>query len=201
MMHSGSVAGSFEKTALNIDRLPNAGYSPYWRAEVPVVIDGNNLLHAARTVQEAGPLIGRAILCDTLGQWAKQRGERVHIVFDGPAPNPQLAGQIGNPAIEVSYSGGASADAVLIEMLETDSAARRMLVVSSDREVVRAARRRRAQPIRSEEFWALVRQDLARPRPVCREPEEKKRGLKPGATEEWLRDFGLNPLDAAAGEE
>lgn len=160
---------------------------------MPVVIDGNNLLYAARNVEAASSLlVGRSMLCDAVGKWAQQRQERVHIVFDGPAPNAALARQIGHPAVEVSYSGaGISADAVVSNIIETDSAARRLLVVSSDRAIVRVAKRRRARPIRSEEFWKLLKSDLARRPPRRSEPEEKEAGLGPDATEAWLDEFGL----------
>jgi predicted RNA-binding protein with PIN domain len=160
---------------------------------LPVVIDGNNLLHAAREAEALSLLVGRSMLCDTVGQWAQRRNARVHIVFDGPAPSAALAKQIGNPAIAVSYSGaGVSADAVVIDLIETNSAARRLLVVSTDRAIVRVAKRRRARPVRSEDFWATLRSELARPADVYNpEPEEKDVGLSPGATEEWLDEFGL----------
>lgn len=159
---------------------------------MPVLIDGNNLLHAARDAPGGDLLIGRSMLCDALGRWTQRRDGDVHVVFDGPAPRADLAGQIGHPAIKVSYSGGGiSADAVLEGLLEANSAARRLMVVSSDREVRRAARRRRAQPVRSEDFWALVKRDLARPVPRRIEPEEKEAGLSPEATQTWLEEFGL----------
>ena len=159
---------------------------------MPVIIDGNNLLYAARAVTDSGPLVGRSMLCDAVGEWARRRGERVHVVFDGPAPAPDLAKQIGNAEIQVSYSGGISADAAMIEILETDSAARRLLVVSSDHEIARAARRRRARSIRSEEFWALLKQDLSRPLARRPEPAEKREGLDAEATAKWMREFGFD---------
>ena len=114
------------------------------------------------------------------------------MVFDGPAPPPPLAGQIGHPAIHVTYSGtGTSADSVLTEILETDSAARRLLVVSSDHEIVRAARRRRARSMGSEEFWRQVQRDLSRPPRVRVEPKEKEAGLRPDDVQRWLDEFGL----------
>jgi predicted RNA-binding protein with PIN domain len=116
----------------------------------------------------------------------------VHVVFDGPAPPPPLAQQIAHPAIRVSYSGaGVSADAVLNNIIESDSAPRRLVVVSSDREVASAARRRRARDVRSDEFWRAVRRDLARPEPSEIEPDEKRAGLDPGATDVWLSEFGF----------
>lgn len=162
-------------------------------AEVPVVVDGNNLLYAARSAGTTELLIGRSMLCGTLSQWAARKGERVHVVFDGPPPNPALAVQIGKPHIELSFSGaGNSADSVVIERIERDSAARRLIVVSSDRAIIRAARRRRARAVRSEDFWVTVQRDLARPEPRRVEPEEKEAGLGADATREWLEEFGLD---------
>ena len=158
---------------------------------MPVLIDGNNLLYAARNAEDERPLVGRSILCDTIGQWVRRRGERVHVVFDGPAPEANLAKQIGNPDISVSYSGGTSADAVIIDILDTDSAARRLLVVSTDGEIVRSAKRRRAKSIRSDEFWALLKQDLAHSPPKRIEPKEKQDGLEPLAVDQWLCEFGF----------
>lgn len=160
---------------------------------MPVVIDGNNLLHAAREADALSPLIGRSILCGTIGRWAQYRRECVHIVFDGPAPNAALAKQIGDPAIKVTYSGvGRTADAVLTYLIESDSAARRLVVVSSDRAIIRVAKRRRARPVRSKEFWIALKRDLAQPAPDRTEPEEKEAGLSPDATETWLAEFGLD---------
>lgn len=160
---------------------------------MPVVIDGNNLLHAARDADALKLLTGRSMLCDTVGRWAVVRRERVHIVFDGRAPHAALAKQIGNAAIEVSYSGaGRTADAVVTYLIDTDSAPRRLTVVSSDRAIIRAAKRRRARWMRSEDFWRLLKRDLAQPAPDGTEPEEKEAGLSPEATEEWLADFGFD---------
>ncbi len=158
---------------------------------MPVLIDGNNLLHAARGAAPEGPLPGRTMLCTRVGEWARRRAQSVHLVFDGPAPTPDRAWQIANPDVCVSYSGGNSADAELIRILETDSAARRLLVVSSDHEIVRAAKRRRAKAIRADEFWALLTQDLERPPPVRVEPKEKHTGLGPDAAADWLLEFGF----------
>ena len=159
---------------------------------MPVVIDGNNLLHAARRAETSTLLIGRSMLCDAIGRWAQRRNERVHVVFDGPAPPRPLAGQIGHPAIQVTYSGpGISADSVLTEILQTDSAARRLLVVSSDLEIVRAARRRRARSVGADEFWRMVQRDLSRGRPAQKEPKEKESGLSPDDVQRWLDEFEL----------
>lgn len=168
---------------------------------MPVLIDGNNLLHAAQKAEADSHLVGRSMLCDTLGRWVARRSVAVHVVFDGPAPPAPLAVQIGHPNIQVTYSGaGVSADSVVINILESHSAARRLTVVSTDREIVRVAKRRRATPMRSEEFWAALKRDNARPTPPAAEPEEKEAGLSPEATDQWLAEFGLDqPADRPEG--
>ncbi len=158
---------------------------------MPVLVDGNNLLFAARDADPERPP-SRSTLCLRLGQWARRTGEKVSVIFDGPAPTAGLARQIGDSDVAVDYSGaGSSADDVLTRRIEADSAARLLVVVSSDREILRVARRRRARVVRSDEFWAVLQRDLARPRRRPLEPDEKRQGLRPADTERWLRELGL----------
>lgn len=160
---------------------------------MPLLIDGNNLLFAARGLEDPDRPPGRSALCDRLGEWAQRFGERIHIVFDGPQPPKPLAAQIAPANIDVSFSGsGVTADAVLEQILTTDSGARHMVVVSTDREVQAAARRRRAKVVRSDEFWASLLKALARRPGGPLEPEEKRQGLSSDeSTDAWLREFGL----------
>jgi predicted RNA-binding protein with PIN domain len=158
---------------------------------MPVLIDGNNLLHAALEADPERPP-SRTTLCLLLGQWAQKTGERISVVFDGPAPNEQLARQTAAERVRVTYGGGESADDVIERMLAGDSAARRLVVVSSDGEVARAARRYRATPVRADEFWATMRRELARRATAPLEPPEKSRGLALDETERWLRELGLD---------
>lgn len=171
---------------------------------MPVLIDGDNLVHAARAIEGTGLAIGRAAVCETLGRWAKLRDERVCVIFDGRAPEAGLRGQIAGTEVEVRFSGaGISADIAIAEALSADSAARRLLVVSSDREVQRSARRRRARTIGSHEFWVGVRHDLSRPARSPGEPREKFSGYGPGAaaSNEWLRLFGFPDAPASDTED
>jgi predicted RNA-binding protein with PIN domain len=159
---------------------------------MPVLIDGNNLLFAARTAEPERPP-SRATLCRRLSEWAQRTGEKVTVVFDGPAPSRPLARQISAVGVSVGYSGsGVSADDRIAEAIQADSAPRRLLVISSDRAVARAGRRRRARTMRSDVFWAAVQRAVARPKPQPLEPPEKRRGLPAGETKRWLRELGLD---------
>lgn len=160
---------------------------------MPLLIDGNNLLYAARELEDPQLAPGRALLCARLSEWASRRGQRIHVVFDGPTPARGFAEQIQADMLVVEYSGASSADTVLIERLEENSAPRRLLVVSTDGVVQKAARRRQATAVRADEFWRQLRKDLARrPQPPSPEPLEKRHGLSHSQTEEWLREFGMS---------
>lgn len=159
---------------------------------MPVLVDGNNLMFAARALHESGSALGRSMLCRILGEWSHRTGKRVHVVFDGPTPPPAQAAQLGGKLLTLTFGGSLSADEVIAELVRRDSAARRLLVVSSDRQVQRAARRRRAHFLRSDAFWVGMIRDLERPAPTRVEPPQKRVGLAEGESGDWLEYFGLS---------
>lgn len=159
-----------------------------------VLIDGNNLLFAAWDAEPERP-VGRGALCRRLGDWARRKKRRVCVVFDGPEPGKELSAQIGDPDVAVIFSGpGVSADSVIMERILADSAPRRLLVVSSDRAIAAAARRRSARTEKSADFLRRLARDTApRAGRAAPEPREKRVGLEEeGATREWLREWGLD---------
>ena len=158
---------------------------------MPLLVDGNNLLHAAWK-HDPERLASRSTLCVLLGTWSQRFRDPVHVVFDGPSPTAARREQIGHPDISMTFSGAVSADAVIIRELETHSAARRLTVVSSDREIRAAARRRRASSVASEEFWARLVARLAQEPGQPLEPREKRAGLGDEQMDVWLREFGLD---------
>ncbi|MGE3180176.1 MAG: NYN domain-containing protein [Phycisphaerae bacterium] len=159
---------------------------------MPVLVDGNNLLYAAREIDDPDRVPGRAMLCSLLGQWAKRRSQTVHVVFDGPKPDGGFAEQIKSENVEVTFSAARSADDVLIELLAANSAPRLLIVVSSDREVRRAASRCRAVATMSDAFWHDVRRDLRRPEQEVREPNARNRALSAEESAEWMEEFGFD---------
>ncbi len=138
--------------------------------------------------------VGRGGLCKMLALLARD-GDRVEVVFDGPPPRGSSAKQIAQTGVSVSYSAGRSADEIIIERISDNSAPRRLVVVSTDREIRRAARRRRCRIALSEDFAIrmirLVEQARA-PKLRSVEPKEKRHGLTDKQADYWLREFGLD---------
>lgn len=143
-------------------------------------------------LHEAGTPAGRGGLCALLTELAAS-GEKVCVVFDGPAPSEAAMTQLAEHGIDLAFSGHKSADELIVQRIAADTAPRRLTVVSTDRVIRRAGRKRRCKVQASEEFArALLR--AARPaekrKPL--EPREKRHGLRPEQTRAWLREFDLD---------
>ena len=162
---------------------------------MPLLIDGYNVLHAAWRCGAPFTDAGRAKFVELLTAWARRRRESVVIVFDGALPRGETIQQPADGPVEVIFSGGShTADGVIEDRILASSAPRRLLVVSSDREVRTAARRRRCRTLTSDGFVQTVRRDLAR-RDRPSEPAQKTGGLENEDADEWLKTFGLSPAD------
>ena len=159
---------------------------------MPYLIDGNNLMHA---LANAGASASREGLCRLLEKLTAG-GQRVRVVFDGPARagSPTQQDEPANPAI--AYAVGRSADDVIEEFIAADSAPRRLTVVSTDRQIRRAARKRRCTAVTSEDFArTLLAMSHPDEKPPSPEPPEKRQGLTPEQTQKWLKEFGFDEKD------
>ena len=113
---------------------------------MPLVIDGNNLLHRLALNERNRHDVRRRAL-DTV----RHENLRVTIVFDGPPEG-------GSPAIEhlgrvtVHYSGASSADDVILRLLPRGSRAKEWTVVTDDRDLRSRVCRAGAQ-VRSLSDW------------------------------------------------
>jgi hypothetical protein len=95
--------------------------------------------------------------------------------------------------LEILYSLYRSADELLLERIAANTAPRRLVVVSTDHEIRKAAKHRDCQTVTSEEFVPLLFQRLERlSRPRANEPSEKRQGLTPEQAQEWLKELGLD---------
>ncbi len=159
---------------------------------MPYLIDGNNLIFA---LIEAGPEVDRVGLCELLARLV-DAGEKVRVVFDGPAPQHPADLRIAESGVAASFCPGRAADGEIIDWIAADSAPRLLTVVSSDREIRRAASRRKCKCMNSDEFARALSQIQRVPGQGdsdCKgEPSEKRDGLTSDQISSWLTEFGLD---------
>ncbi len=154
-----------------------------------LLIDCYNLLHAPMPPSLAG--LEEDGLCRRLASspWS---GTGITVVCDGivkpgtPAFSPV-------PQVQLVYSGpGRSADDVIIEMIDEDTSPRRLYVVTDDREIQKAGRRRRCQVLSTGSFIRT----LAASRPSGGQATARNRSraaLSPTQVDAWLEQFGIDP--------
>lgn len=147
---------------------------------MPIVIDGNNLLHSLPKTQRTREAVRQTVL-----DQSRREKISVTVIFDGPPPT-------GSPETEhlgqvtIVYSGPRSADDVIIDRLPTGGAARSWSVVTNDRALSARARDRGAS-IRTLSQWTGRRGAKAppgKPRPKPRLPSNEVRRWEQEFTEE-----------------
>jgi len=149
---------------------------------MPYLIDGNNLLGAARDARLALPRTERELI-RVLSRFAGRRRGRLTIVFDGP-PGSRQGGAAGPAAgVKVIYSGaGRTADDVILEMAERSRAPGDIVLVTSDRALRSRARGLGCRLMGCAEFAARL---SAAGEPAAGEEDKPAAG----DAEEWLRWF------------
>lgn len=160
---------------------------------MPILIDGNNLLFAAREVA-ALRAIDQEKLCRFIGRWTQAAQTDAAIVFDGPVPRLGVVQQLQSSGVAVQFSGGRSADDVIVDILDRAEAPGTYTVVSSDHAIQHAARYRRAAAVDSEAFLGEVLDSSSDDETVAPDaPPEKPHTLSSEETDTWLRRFGEDP--------
>ena len=174
-----------------------------------LLIDGYNLLYATDITgqgRDAGTLqAARQALVDFLVNSLRNNLlERTIIVFDANNPPPGLPRRVRQAGLLIHYATGfPNADELLKQYLEVHTAPRQVLVVSSDHEVQRAARRRRADYIDSDVWYRKLLAQRNHPEdPDIQLANEKPIG-PPSAAEvkKWLEEFGPLSIDALSGDD
>lgn len=173
--------------------------------DMALIIDGYNFLHAANIVAE-GP--GKYTLeksRDSLLRFVasvvpKKDRSTTTVVFDGKDAPPGLDRVAGFAGMTVMFSEPRTeADDLIEELILASSAPRRLLVVSSDHRIQRAAARRQARSIDSEEwYWQQRPSPDAMDAISRRESSEDAAGPKTLSKEEvtaWLEEFGAVEVD------
>ena len=165
-----------------------------------IIIDGYNLMHAwglARQRYGPGDLerLRERFLGQLAGRLTEEERRRTTIVFDAGDKAPtDVANQQQHHDMQVVYAlREPDADTRIEILIARHSAPRQIRVVSSDRRLQTAARRRRGRFVASEEFVKeLERRDSPESAPPpSRDLEAKFSGeLTEAERAEWLEIFG-----------
>jgi predicted RNA-binding protein with PIN domain len=157
-----------------------------------LIIDGYNLLHASGVFGvDRGPRgfeQSRAALLDLLVDLLGDAAADTIVVFDAAQAPGGLPARHVHGGIRVWFAREyPDADSLIEELVEDDTAPGHLVVVSSDRRLQAAARRRRARAVGCDEWLAEAKaarrgRDAKPEKPAAPGPED---------VEYWKRYFGL----------
>ncbi len=158
---------------------------------MPLFIDTYNVLHTTGVLppEMAGIDIGGLI---QLISASRYRNQLVTLVCDGTGPMPSSPGL--PRLIAVRFAGpGREADDLIRELIDAASDRRRITVVTSDRAVATAARKRRCSTITSQAFLGHL---LADAQTRSKPPNDRPTGpLDKKRVDQWIEQFGVDETD------
>ena len=158
---------------------------------MPVLVDAYNVLHVVGVLPPEHAGIDLEELADLIAA-SRYAGHPVLLVCDG-TPKPH---RVSTPGVKVRFAGaGRTADDRIIDLIRRSSAPRRLTVVTSDREIATAARRRRATVVTSEAFLARLGEDLASLPRRPGTPAGDSSVQTEATTDRWLEVFGIEEDD------
>ncbi|MAI67584.1 MAG: hypothetical protein CMJ26_06885 [Phycisphaerae bacterium] len=148
-------------------------------------IDTWNVLHQTGVLPADSAGIGTFGLCKMIEN-SRWTGERVTLVCDG---TPSDEHEIGSRYRTVFTGPHKTADDEIMERVAKSSTPRSILVVTSDREIIKSIRKRGARHIGSSSFLqALVEDSHITKTKTVRRPS----GLSPKLAQEWKELFGID---------
>lgn len=156
---------------------------------MPLLLDAYNILHVVGVLPPDLAGIDLEELADLVAG-SRFRGEEAILVCDG---TPRRHG-VRHSTVHVRFAGpGVTADDAIMRLVRRSNAPRRVTVVTSDREIAQAVRRRRATVIGSDRFLAMLAEDHALPAARPRTPGGGHHPADRRQVEAWLRLFDLDP--------
>jgi len=170
---------------------------------MPLLIDGYNLLHVSGVFGRGTALTElhrsrEALLAFLAASLTKAECETTTIVFDAAGAPPGLPQSYKYEGLQVEFARDpGNADELLERLIVAHDTPRKLVVVSGDHRVQRAAKRRRATAIDSDRWWAELCAERRQRGAKVPAPAAKPTG-SPSSFEVdyWVRQFA----DAVAEE-
>lgn len=150
------------------------------------ILDGYNIIHAIPSLKRTlvhDAESARELLIHAAGRYGIAENIRCTIVFDGMAPENNRTASSHAP-IHVVYSSPLTADAKIKHMIEHSKNRSSLVIVTSDREILRFAQLHSCHHHTSKHFAHL----LADTDDTVTEKSDAP--LPPSQIEEWLKIFG-----------
>lgn len=155
---------------------------------MPFLIDGHNLIGAMPDLRLEDP-DDEARLVERLQRLAMRTGRRITVVFDRGAPGGG-ASWPSRGGVTVRFApSGMTADELLIRQIQAERNPRGLIVVSSDRRVQEAARRRGAAIWSALQFLDYMQRRLGAQPSARAVEEEKPEAVDEGELEHWIELF------------
>jgi len=149
---------------------------------MPVIIDGNNLLHSLPSQEQNRDSVRRRAL-DSV----RDGGMSLTLVFDGPppvgSPDPEHLGRL-----TIRFSGSSSADDLILRLLPGSGGASQWVVITDDRALRNRVRDQGAQ-VRTLREWQSRRS--RKPHRISQEPKLSSREVA-----DWETFFASRDDDA-----
>ncbi|MGI9014217.1 MAG: NYN domain-containing protein [Phycisphaerales bacterium] len=159
---------------------------------MPLVVDAYNVLHVTGVLHPDRAGVEVEDLVELIHN-SRYRKEDVCLICDGERRMREAENQTNQTGhLRVIYAGaGRSADDQIELMIDRSSAPRRLIIVTSDLRLVRAAKRRRCKQLRSDVFLAQLERDAHR-QVGSRTARRHSERLSDAEVRYWLRVFGLD---------
>jgi hypothetical protein len=171
---------------------------------MPLLIDGYNLRHVTGIFGEGSDLTAlhrsrEALLRFLAASIEASERRTTTIVFDAAGAPPGLPRTLLHDDITVHFARDyADADTMLEALIDAHSAPKSLLVVSSDHQVQRAARRRGAKYVDSERWYADLRAARAiRQTPPAAASAKPSDVLSDAEVAYWMGEFADVPSAAS----
>lgn len=165
-----------------------------------LLIDGYNLLHVTGLSGKGGgpgsfQRSREALLRFLAASLNADERKTTTVVFDAADAPPGLPAIVAHEEITVRYARDyPDADALIEELINKESAPRKLLVVSSDHRIQRAAKRRRSRTVDSDVWYADLWQRRIHSRTAAQQlvPEKPIGDLSPAEIAHWVSEFSAN---------
>ena len=157
---------------------------------MPLLLDCYNILHVVGVLPPELAGIDAEGLAELISH-SRWRNTECWLVCDGV---PKSDAWRSGPT-RICYAGaGRTADEAIEQLVNASSTPRQIQVVSNDREVQRAARRRKCQVIDAETFLGRLAIDADRNRTRKPIPPTPAIPLDQRQVERWIKEFGVDDV-------